>query len=113
MTTDGLFGFSGTVAGFRFSGFIEFIAGPQHAAGDEVEINIGAHRLVVMANCSAEDFTFSDGVGPNASMIFLSVFAESGCQRFTVGPHLVNFIEFPIGCIPDFWKSLHDGMFGL
>jgi hypothetical protein len=92
IVADDLFCFSGSVAGFRFSGIIEFFAGPQHATGDEVEINIGAHRLVVMTNRSAEDFAFSNSVGPNASMIFLSVFAESGCQWFAVGPHLVDFI---------------------
>ena len=99
MTTDGLFGFSGTVAGFRFSGVIEFIAGPQHAAGDQVEINISTHGLVVMTNRSAKDLAFSDGVGPNASMIFLGVFAKCGCQRFAIGPHLVNLIELPIGSV--------------
>ena len=111
--TDGLFYFSGAVSGFGFSGVIEFIASPQHATSDKIEIDIGAHRLVVMPNRRAEDFALSDGVGPNASMIFLSVFAKCGCQCFAVGPHLVNFIELPIGCIPDFWESLHDGMFGL
>jgi len=113
MTIAGLFCFSGTVAEFRFSGVIKFIAGPQHAAGDQIEIDIGAHGLVVMTNRSAKDFTFSDGVGPNASMIFLGVFAKCGCQRFAIGPHLVDLIELPIGCIPHFRKSLHDGMLGL
>jgi hypothetical protein len=32
----GLFCFSGSVAGFRFSGIIEFFAGPQHATGNEI-----------------------------------------------------------------------------
>ena len=68
------------VAWQRLAVLIKLAAGPEQAAGDEIEVNRILHRAVVMTERRAEHASGTVVVRPDDVVVFLCVLTEGGGQ---------------------------------
>jgi hypothetical protein len=93
--------------------FVEFVAGPEEAAGEVVDVRLALHGLVVVTDGGAEDAGFAVLVGPDAGVIFFGANAVSLAEDGSVGPNLSDLVKLTLGGFPAFAKPFHNGVLGL